>query len=122
MNTNKFYATMAIPVLLFLLSYLQRNALGTEVYTSTTTSILEGPGYLEVPDYVYSTEYRMIIEKTYLDLFDSGITDSMHLERTKWLGHCNEDGETGDCATDSRTGKRCGDKIQWGGEIFCIEW
>ena len=99
---------MAIPVLLFLLSFLQNTS-----FESKKTSISEFPDYLEVPDYMYSAEYRMIMEKTFLETFDMEITDSMRLKMPAWLGYCNESTISGECKPGPITTERCGDKIRY---------
>jgi len=117
MKHNKLSATIAIPVLLFLISYFQHRAFNTP-----GTSISENAEYLEVPDYIYTAEYRMIVEKTFLDLYNTPITDSMHTEIATWLGYCNQDAVAGVCSLFSTSEINCGDKIRWGGKTFCISW
>ena len=116
MDQNKLYAVAAVPVILFLISFFQNRALEHHAIISDHAE------YLEVPDYIYSAEFRLIIEKTYLDLYKETITDSMRIEKTVWLGYCNEDTSAQSCSISSISDVKCGDKIRWGNKTFCIPW
>ncbi|NNF35962.1 MAG: hypothetical protein HKN68_17775 [Saprospiraceae bacterium] len=117
MKYSKLTAIVALPVILSMYSYLGNHS--TRVKPDQV-EIREG--YLEVPDHIYSVEYRLILEKTFIDRYGSSITDEMYDEDFKWLGYC------ADCQNDEEkiiiegTQKRCGDKVEWGGKTFCLSW
>lgn len=79
-------------------------------------------GYPEVPDYIYSVEYRLILEKTYIDLYGTSISEEMRNEDYKWLGYCTDCQDEGKINIIEGTKKRCGDKVEWGRKIFCLSW
>ena len=116
MSTIKLVAATAIPLVLYIFSSLNNSDRVTYI-----TPLEEGENYLEIPDYIFSIEYKLAVEKTYMETFDKIINADMQSENMSWLGYCHEKSSQ-DCAPDVRTMKRCGDKISWGGEVFCLAW
>jgi hypothetical protein len=121
MRETRLYASMTIPVLLFLFSFFNRNNDMLVVPEELHGNVTEEAAYMEVPDYIYSAEYRMILEKTYIDLFDKEITSAMRDEGIRWLGYCHEDSVMND-SSNNRTKIKIGDKVQWNGDTFCLPW
>lgn len=112
---------MTIPVLLFLFSYFNRNNDYLNAPEELHGNITDEAAYMEVPDYINSAEYRMILEKTYIDLFDKEITAKMRDEGIRWLGYCHEDSAINN-TSNNRSIIKSGDKIQWNGDTFCLPW
>ena len=57
-----------------------------------------------------------------METFNKTINDSMQSQSMTWLGYCHEKNIDDNCASDARNMKRCGDKVSWGGELFCLSW
>ena len=54
-------------------------------------------------------------------MFDEPISSQMEEQNFKWLGYCTE------CIDDSEIdsvneSSKCGDRLEWGGKVFCMEW
>ncbi len=113
---HKIIAIIAIPIILLAYSRISKNATRVK---SDQKEILEST--VMVPDHIYSVEYRMILEKTYLDLYGS-ITEEMQDEDFTWLGYCVKCNDPEGSYSENGTLKRCGDKVEWGGNIFCLSW
>ena len=121
MRETRLYATMMIPVLLFLFSYFNGNKNALETSEITNGKVTEEASFMEVPDYINSAEYKMILEKSYIDLYDKEITSEMREEGIRWLGYCYVDSNPID-SQGIRTKIKSGDKIQWNGDTFCLPW
>jgi hypothetical protein len=110
-------AIVALPIILSIYSYL-----GNHSTRVKSDQVEISAGYREAPDHIYSVEYRLILEKTYIDRYGSSITEEMQNEDFEWLGYCTDCHEKGEETTIEGTKKRCGDKVKWGGKIFCLSW
>ena len=113
---HKIIALISIPLILMTYSWINKKSTRVK---SDHKEILEST--VIVPDHINSVEYRLILEKTYLDLYGS-ITEEMQDEDFTWLGYCVECEDPEGNYSEDGAMKRCGDKVEWGGNIFCLSW
>ena len=113
---HKILAIIGRPIILGLYSWM--GEIETQVRSDQKERVVNTE---VVPDHILTAEYRLILEKTYLDLYGS-ISEEMQDEDFKWLGYCIECGSSDDTESSDRTLKRCGDKVEWGGNTFCLIW
>ena len=118
MNAFKIFAVIAVPVVLFLHSFFTQ-----EVENKAVT---ENPQVLskmvEIPDYVYTVEFQLAAQKKFIETYDQDITQDLLSQPLRWLGNCYENNLTGECGSFAGTNIKCGDKVRWGGKVYCLDW
>ncbi len=111
---------MAVPIVLLMFSFLSENtSTSTDQKEVESTKVLSK--MIEVPNYTYSIEFQLAAQKTFMEEFDTPITEEMISKPLVWLGYCYE---TNDDSKNLQgfTSVKCGDKIEWGGKVYCLLW